>query len=187
MSKWWKLTKIPVENKNFQKILIGYLFECPSATKKNYKGSKTTYTYVSCRKNSFRERNINGQLLRNLNNEIKKRVNKMYICSRNIEENLDELISKKYQESGYSDPNIELIAFKANSSMTDTENIYYCIRNALAHGSFQVINGNPKIYIFESNKDGKLKSRIRLKEDTLLYFIKLSKLDAKKVRELNKK
>ena len=187
MSKWWKIDKIPLKDKNFQIILNGFLFECPSCKKNYKKGEKSTYQPVSKRGKTFRERNISGQLLRNLNNEIKKSINKMYVVSKKQDDNLDELIRNKYVENGYSDSNTELIAFVSyGKNMTDTEVIYYYIRNALAHGSFQVIKSKPKVYVFESNNHGLLKARIRLKESTLLYLIKLAQMDPQQIKSLTK-
>ena len=59
--------------------------------------------------------------------------------------------------------------------------IFYYIRNALAHGSFMV---NGDIYSFESSKDGTTKAAIRLREETLLKWIKDVSLSPEKLKKV---
>lgn len=65
------------------------------------------------------------------------------------------------------------------------------IRNAFAHGSFSVENVDGQhIYCLESAKDGSLRARMRLREETLLEWMKLIEMpvgDAKTYQTKNRK
>lgn len=54
------------------------------------------------------------------------------------------------------------------------------IRNAFAHGSFEVIG---KIYYFECYNKEDLRAIIRLKEKTLLSWIELIHIDISKLKK----
>ena len=72
--------------------------------------------------------------------------------------------------------------------MPDTEAIYYYIRNAFAHGSFEFTDvGDRRILVLESSKDGKLKAQMRLRESTLLKMIELSRKTATEIYGMQKK
>ena len=66
---WLNLkSNIPIEQLEFQKIIQGFVFMCPSAIKREKKNKddqkrKTEYSYVSARKNSSLEERINKNLL----------------------------------------------------------------------------------------------------------------------------
>ncbi|MCD7891532.1 MAG: hypothetical protein LUG26_07305 [Ruminococcus sp.] len=79
-----------------------------------------------------------------------------------------------------------MICFVENSEIGKIRSVFYVIRNALAHGSFSVYNNNSKpVYYFQSDRNGEIRSQIRLKESTLLQWIKLFNMPVSKVRELN--
>ena len=88
-----------------------------------------------------------------------------------------------------SDTNFELVVFQKRTDMSDTEAFYYYIRNAFAHGSFEIINTDSgKIYKLEleSGKDDSVKAQMRLKESSLKRYIDYSMLSASEVKALQK-
>jgi len=71
--------------------------------------------------------------------------------------------------------------------MSDAEAIYYYIRNAFAHGSFEVAEqAGRRIYLIESSKDGIIKARMRLREETLLHYIELANMTPAEIKALQK-
>lgn len=80
-----------------------------------------------------------------------------------------------------SDEHFEMIVVQKRNDMCLTSSIFYYIRNALAHGSFSVVAGT---YYFESQKDGKVKARIRLREETLLEWMKCFKASPAEVKRI---
>ncbi len=181
----WINTKqpVPLSNENFRKIINGFVFECPTSIRKT-KNKKTTYQRVSVRGKSFRDKNINKDLLKTLAAQIKRYLkNGFYRKVKTSNE-----ITMNEMPTHFKDKKFEFIIFRNREDMSDIETIFYCIRNALAHGSFEVISSeNHKIYEFESSKDGDIKSRMRLKEETLLKILDLASLKSKEIKGLKKK
>lgn len=71
-----------------------------------------------------------------------------------------------------SDNHFEMIVVQERNDMNLTSSVFYYIRNAFAHGSFSVIGtGASTTYYLESARDGDVKARIRLREQTLLKWI----------------
>ena len=71
--------------------------------------------------------------------------------------------------------------------MSDPEAFYYYIRNAFAHGSFEVIpTNNGNVYLLESSKDGAVKAQMRLKETSLIEYIRLANLTATEIKALQR-
>ena len=71
--------------------------------------------------------------------------------------------------------------------MTDLETLYYYIRNAFAHGAFEVINTKEgRVYKLESAKNGIVKAQMRLKESTLNTYVNYSLFKAADAKALQK-
>lgn len=167
---------------NFQEIIKTFLFECPASTNHNKKGC----TAVSKRGTSFYERHITGSLLITMLAHIKKNFNAGCYCS--IKQHED--IEGKYEclNSKYSDEYFEFMIFKKISDMPDTEGIYYAIRNALAHGEFEILHhNNRKIYLLENHRGNELKAKMRLCEETLLKLAKISRMKKSDILKLRKR
>lgn len=197
--KWWNnKSKIPYENEAFNKIINTFVFECPSVIRKRIsigksqngkKKYKVEIQGVSARRNvSFKSKKITGDKLNTILSMIKKPLakNGAYLVidsNKNVESELNNIIKM----TTLKDHNFEVIVMKERYEMPKTESIYYYIRNAFAHGSFEVINqGKEIIYKIESAKGKDVKARMRLKEGTLLEYIKFSNLTAKEIKALQK-
>lgn len=188
-SPWYALTdNIPIQEQAVQTIIKSLLFNCPSCiTKKSKK--KRIYQPVSCRKNSFRERNISGPLLNTLWAQIKapffeKRAFRVIDVSDSVEEVLSQIDGEIF----YQDRCYDVVVMKNRTDMAKVEAFYYYIRNAFAHGSFEIYSDKgKKVYNLESAKDGDIKARIRLKESTLLQYTRLSQLSASDIKSLQRR
>lgn len=184
MANWIRrYGEIPLGCKNFQRILDFYLFQCPCETKKGSKEKDNiTYSCVSMRGNTLRQRGWTGGHLNTLLSAMKDTTSKQLTYyhlpgNKNI---LSEVKSIE-KNSTLSDSNFEMIVIAERSDMSLTSSIFYYIRNALAHGSFMV---NGDIYSFESSKDGTTKAAIRLREETLLKWIKDVSLSPEKLKKV---
>ena len=168
---------VPIEEAFFQSFIVAFVFNCPSATvvcKKKEKPKR--FNPVSTRGCSFRERGITGTLLTTLTAQIKKRVDFYKKAEKNQKvEDLFESIS-----------NNERIVFRENAQMSDAEAVYYYIRNAFAHGSFEYIPER-KLYKLESKKDDNVKAQMILSESTLQKLAELSSVDKKFIENLQRK
>lgn len=168
---------IPSSNPLFQSFIESFVFNCPSATvvsKKKDKNKK--YKSVSARECSFRLRGITGTLLNTMTAQIKKRV-EFYQKVDNGQKVEDVFDSNRYDEK---------IVFKGNNQMSDAEVVFYYIRNAFAHGSFEYVP-DANAYKLESKRDGVVKAQILLKEDTLKKLSELASLDKKSIEAFQKK
>lgn len=172
VEKWLKnYSAIPLKNENFQKILEFYLFECPCEISKYIKKEKrTTYKPVSTRGVALQQRGWIGGHLNSLLAQMKN-TNSKQLTFQHFPAADDILSHAKSIEKNslLADTEFEMIVMAERSDMPLTGAIFYYIRNALAHGSFSYKN---HIYYFESFKDGKTKATIRLREKTLLEWIK---------------
>ena len=80
------------------------------------------------------------------------------------------------------------MVYQHRSDMSDAEAIYYYIRNAFAHGSFEVKSSKgERCYLLQSDKDSKVKAQMQLKESTLLRLLELSQMSANDLREKQRK
>ena len=197
---WWDASKpISSRDRTFSAIIEGLVFNCPSCTIKKtkngqYPNGKTKYKEeshpVSARGTTFRSRGVCKDLLVTVLAQIRRPFAKYgtYSLLKN-DDDVEKKVDQILDSSSLTDPNFELIVFKKCSTMSDTEALYYYIRNAFAHGSFEVktlSGGGEKIYLLESKKDDVVKAQMRLKESTLTRYIALSQLDATQVRALRK-
>ena len=189
---WWKVSRIP-DDERFWKIIKGFVLECPSSIKKTPKTgkgieSKSKYIPVSNRNLSFRYRNISHNLLTTLLCQLRKDLQKKstYICleaSDDFQLAFDSLM----KNNTFQDNLFELMIFRKRNDMSDTEAIYYAIRNSFAHGSFEVIEKNNKrVYLLESVKNGQIMARMRLNETTLINYIELSNLSVDEIKSYGK-
>lgn len=177
MSNWWKNTNvIPLENQAFRQIIKFYLFECPVvAVTKNKKTKEIRKKHVSARGIPLEQHGWSGPALNSLLAAMKRvATSEMKYISVNTESDLGEVVANEEKNSVLKSPHFELIAFKENADLGKAKSILYMIRNAFAHGSFSVENiDGQHIYCLESAKDGSLKARMRLREETLLEWMKL--------------
>ena len=196
MSWWTTKSPIPFYDKSFNEIISSFVFECPSVTRKRIsdgvdsrgkKKYKEETQAVSARKNvSFKSREITGDKLNTLLSKIKQPLvkNKSYSVissGENVELELENILKL----TSLKDQNFELIVMKERYDMPRTESIFYYIRNAFAHGSFEAKKaGKEYIYLLESAKGNEIKARMRLKESTLQEYIRLSKLTVTEIKTL---
>lgn len=146
-------SQIPYKKNNFQKIIEFYLFECPVRTYKKTKIENTNetkkrvkpkykyeYVQVSQRGLSFQKRGLSGPVLNSLRAAMKRAVPGIILSSVNVDPVIPDLD--------------EYIIIRENKNkITITEGFFYCIRNAFAHGAFNV---EGTYYYFE-NRNGKNK------------------------------
>jgi len=189
--------EIPVNDITFNQLVVALVFECPSSIRKkvidkeadDHKKKIEVYSPVSSRKKSFREQNITKDLLTTILTQMRRPLqqNKAYF----VLEYSDDVIKRVEsltKSSTLKDPNFELIVMKKRGDMSESEAIFYYIRNAFAHGSFEVKHFDSlKVYYFESSKDKNIKAMMRLRESTLLQFAKLSQMDASQIKSFQKK
>ena len=188
---WWKKdSKIPYENSNFVKLINCFVFECPASIRQPRKeNKKNIYKPVSRRGLSFKERGIESSLLRTILSKISKPIisNNAY-ASLSVNINLETEIEYIMRDNKLSDKSFDLIVFHKRHDMPDTEAIYYYIRNAFAHGSFEVkrMKGG-FVYYIESSKNDVVRDSMRLQERTLLYYVELAKMSAREIKDIQKK
>ena len=195
---WVNITKsIPMTNPIFQEIVCGFVFNCPSSTEHrerigvNEEGKvryKRTYKPVSARSVSFRKRGINKDLFLTILAQIRRPLNniKTYALIK-ASESVESTVNAIINTTSLGDPYFEIIVFQKRNDMTDTEALYYYIRNAFAHGSFEVIPTNKgHVYLLESSKDESVKAQMRLKETSLKEYLRLANLTAAEIKALQK-
>lgn len=169
---------IPYKNKNFIKIIDFYLFNCPARhtqKTKDLTGNNKynfIFTKVSARGKTFSERGIEGGGLRTLRAAMQRTSYKGEL--------FDLTLDKPEDIEQYSSRSGEICLTVKNSQMSQTDTIYYAIRNAFAHGSFSIEKG---IYFLVNRNNGKLKGIIRLKEETLLKWIDLCSLSTDEIKK----
>ena len=180
--QWWSVSKIHYDT--LDNIAYAFIFLCPSSTIKkekvgiNNKGKpayKKTYVPVSARNCSFKERGITGSLLLTILAQIRKPLikNGTYEALDNIM-SVEQTVQAILSNEALKDPNFDIIVFHKRSDMPETEAIFYYIRNAFAHGSFQVITSDfGNVYLLESKKNNKITAQMRIKEKTLKRYIQL--------------
>ncbi len=187
---WFRTSDIDYMDKNFCEIFYNLVIKCPSVEVKR-ENKITVRKKVSKRGKSFYEKGITKKLLFTLNFAIKRifKSNQTYIKIDNAEKNVNDERQRLIKTSNLSDPYFEFIIFKPHSNMSDTDTIYYYIRNAIAHGSFSIIveNNNRKIYLLHNENKGVVKAAMRLRESTLLKLIKYENMSSKDIMKLRKK
>lgn len=190
--------KLPVGDLGIYSLLVGFVLECPSTTRhqvtvsKDAKGKRKTkavYDPVSARHSSFRKRGITGHLLTTILAQIRRPLAKSgsYACvDRNA--SVEAEVTRVLNGFPGSDKCHDYIVYTSRDDMPDTEALFYYIRNAFAHGSFEMIDGSGgRVFVLESAKKGKVKARMRLKESTLLAMIDLSRKKPAEIAKLQRK
>lgn len=147
-----------LRRQNFQKIIQFYLFECPVIDKKGKR--------VSSRGRSFKERRLEGNGLTSLCAAMKR-------CSAATINTVNQLSVAPHGANEY-------LIVRERSDMSNVNAYFYAIRNALAHGSFNVDNG---VYEIENWHNGQLKAIGRIREKTLLRWIELCDLRVSDLKE----
>lgn len=154
--------KIVLDNKNFQKILNFYLFECP-VDNSSYRGLK--FRDYGWRKSPAFSKLKNKMLKAWVAGNLKKNY---YPCKK------DEL-KKKFELVNDILPCEEYCVFLKYDESTVMQSLYSAIRNAFAHGSFRVSKYNKKRMYYFQNYKGYKKAEIILSEETLVAWIKIIK------------
>lgn len=140
---------------------------------------KTPVSDVSQKGITFKKRNFKSA--NEVLNSMKKIVPELFLIYDCI--NDDESVVEKLKMNGifnHLDTPFEYAIFKKNNKFGKTESFFYCIRCALAHGSFCIHKHNDNIFYYFENtykEKGKhsytLNARMILKEKTLLKIIDL--------------
>ena len=184
------MNTIPLARKDFQRIIQFYLFETPVRTyeRSGKKGGPVTkdqpdpkYNYlfkkVSKRGITFADRNLDGSKLNSLRAAMARVSNVKFIV-------VDDYAEVMKAASSF-DEDTEYLVIKRNyENVSVTEGYFYFIRNAFAHGDFDV---DGKIYTLKNEKNGNVKGMARIKEDSLLAWIDLVNMDAEDIKKAGRK
>lgn len=193
----WITIKATPNDLEFLKIVSALVINCPSCEEKkvpdgvNDKGKKKykiIYTPVSVRNSTFRSRGVSGNMFMTLLAQIRKPLisNGTYALLKS-DESVDAKVNDILTDNSLGDPYFDFIVYQKKSHMTDLETLFYYIRNAFAHGAFEVINtSGGRVYKLENASNGKIKAQMRLKESTLNRYIEYSLYKALDVKALQK-
>lgn len=148
-----------LSNQNLQKIIRFYLLECPVEGKS--RRGKTFQEYGFRGSSSFSR--LKAALLNSATTSLRKHY---YPCKK-------EELSASFELCdvlGYPD---EYCVFLKSDEKSVVRSMFSAIRNALAHGSFNVNSyKGTRVYFFSNYKDYE-KARIVLHETTLLSWISI--------------
>lgn len=198
MAWWAKNSRIPHNDESFGELIRGFVIECPVCREKKIKDGKTadgktkyivTKNPISARDSTFRSRNVSGNLLTTLMAQIRRPLaaKSSYALIKN-KESVENKVNEIIEHSNQKDEDFEVVVFQNRTDMSDVEAFYYSIRNAFAHGSFEIIQSRSgRVYKLESSRDGEIKAQMRLKESSLLKYVDYSKYDVKKIKALQNK
>lgn len=151
----------PITSRNFQKILMFYLFECPVPEKSIR--AKTFNDFGWNGSNKFA--NLKKKMLDSATSSLRKNY---HPCNKGELNAKFDIIKDVY-------PVDEYCVFLKHDEKTVIQSLFSAIRNAFAHGSFAVKSYDGiKIY-FLSNYNKYLKAEIILQENTLLKWIDIVK------------
>lgn len=163
MSNYYEQFDVPssISNSNLQKIINFYVLECPVPE-------------TSARGKKFSELGFVGspafsRLKKELINAATQSLKEYYLPC-----NKDELESTFEKVNIVSPPN-EYCVFLKYDENTVMQSLFAAIRNALAHGSFNVKSYDKVRIYFLVNYHNYKKAQIVLQEKTLLSWIKLVK------------
>lgn len=156
----------PITDKKFQKILSFYLFECPTPNKSQ---RATTFEQLGWRGRAAFS-SLRKKILASSSLSLKENY---YPCSK------DEL-EQKFKLVSEIKPVDEYCVFLKSDEKSVMQSLFSAIRNAFAHGSFDVRyyhleNGEKKRIYFFSNYDKYLKAELVLQEQTLINWIDIVK------------
>ena len=192
---WWKTSRtIPYSDGKFQAIICGFVFECPACNRfftklENSSKKEMQYKPVSARHVSFKARGITGHFLTTILAQIRKplmRSNTYAVVKPG--ESVEQTVKAIIKNSSCSDDNFELIVYQTRTDMPDSEAVYFYIRNAFAHGAFEIINNEgTRIFLLESKKNDVVKAQMRLREGTLIRYIEFANLTKDEIRNLQRR
>lgn len=156
----------PITDKNFQKVLSFYLFECPTP-----EASHRAKTFAQLGwSGSPQFSNLKKRLLASASSSLRSNY---YPCKK------DEL-NDKFEAVKAVSPVDEYCVFLKTGEQTVMHSLFSAIRNAFAHGSFAIQsikdqNGSKVRIYFFCNYHDYLKAEIILQETTLLSWIDIVK------------
>lgn len=165
--EWWEKGKYPLQigKSNFLRIVDFYLFNCPVY-------NKVQISRVSVMGKTFEERHITGKRLTTLLKDMRNMVETFKLVDG--KEDIENVLEAETKKLKYKSDAFQIVCFIENSDLGQTKTIFYSIRNALAHGAFSVKSiKKEKYYYFENRNRGKVKAQLKIKESTLLEWIKL--------------
>lgn len=138
------MMKRSARKKHSQSITMDLLLcvHQPERESKKEQAYMNVYEYVSVRDCSFRSRNITRGVFVTINSQIKKIVSGNYFSLNPNEVSVESQVEQIENDN----ENAELIVIKSRDDMSDTEAVFYCIRNALAHGAFEIKGSGAKNY-----------------------------------------
>lgn len=178
--------KNPIPNtKNFQKIIRFYLLECPVRTRSHIPKKdrdpddpqakyKFLFRKVSKRGISFEDRHLDGPKLNSLRAAMQRVTDVKLI----VVDTSNEVETVASEEAG------EFVVIKRNEdNVSVTEGYFYAIRNAFAHGDFDV---DRTIYKLCNEAKGEVKGLARIKESSLLKWIELVNMDIEDIKKAGK-
>ena len=153
--------KIPLNSRNFQKIITFFMFECPVPD-------------VSFRGHTLKEFGWDNPnklclLVRLLKQSASKDFRDNYYCCLNEDECKNSLKLLPNKSSS-----IEYCMYLGSDSKNRIQSLLRSIRNAFAHGSFYI---DSRKYYHLENFHKSLKAKICLSEETLLKWICVIKND----------
>ena len=153
---------ISYESSRLIEAIDFFVLHCPASNRSYVKdgtwpdGKKKRnkiYKDVSARDCSFHRNGITGNLLSTILAEIRRPIAKQGLFQI-IKTDADVAMTTSALLNGRTgnDQWPDLIVIHTRSDMPDSESIYYYIRNAFAHGSFEIVRDNKKqpVYRFES-------------------------------------
>lgn len=170
MAEWWEKNKkkIPMTREEFCEILLFYVYKCPVQQKDGHKVTPRAKTFEECGVIDVKL----TRLLHLMKQKIKHK--ECFICCKNEKEIL--LNERKLTQHYDLENHVEFVLYVENKELKKTRSVFYAIRNALAHGTFSVVeskNDEKHYYIQTENRTG-IKSRMCLNEKTLLKWIDLT-------------
>lgn len=148
---------------NAAKIIDFYVVECPAKGSTNRGQSFADFGWIGARFNTLQAS------MRRCSSLASRRWKCVNIDE--VEKTLEGL-----DEYKALNPKDEFAVYCKSRKYGKTESLFYLVRCALAHGSFDIrtVKGT-KYYILENRHDGVLRGRAVLKEKTLLKWIELVK------------
>ena len=189
---------ISYDNNCLIEIIDFFVLHCPVSIRSRVtdgtwpdgkKKKKTIYKDVSVRECSFHKNGVSGSLLSTILAEIRRPLAKQDLfqiikSDGDVVSTVESLINNRTCSDQWSD----LLIIQTRSEMPDSEAIYYYIRNAFAHGSFEILvdDKNRIIYRLECQKDGVVKAQMQLKESTLLRLKALAKKSPQEIKKLQR-
>lgn len=153
---YWKFNNELKWNNKLEKVIEFYLFMTPV--------DKT-----SVRGKTFKQLGWNKKKLTPL---LKKEIG--FLSSNWIVTTVKDIEMRIKNKGQFYNVKFEEMAIHTNNKNSNIDSFFYAIRCAIAHGSFSIRKHDNIIYYILENKDkGKIKSRMVIKEETLLDIINI--------------